>query len=305
MRVAPSRLAPPHLTLPLLLALGACSSQAPTPDDSGTPPVEATDSPAVEAQASPALSLTSTAPAIRLAAVPEVPVHKGGASGQEFCSQFVKKPASAAARAVRDAGWAVTGEASQGGYELVSFAGAMEPGTSGTCTLEKGNLAFFKDGKIQAIAYGRKEDDLAIGLVEAGESGLRIRDGDVLHQNAAIISIGANGAIRIAPMPAKEAVCTGTAAVPKIQDLPIDKARTLLLKAGWNPRPRSEPVSQIEDGRAYDLVQQGVVEVDSCSGTGMAYCSFEYTGPAGDLSVTTVGDGEWPTVSDYGVTCKG
>jgi hypothetical protein len=51
-----------------------------------------------------------------------------------------------------------------------------------------------------------------------------------------------------------------------------------------------------------------VTEVEDCSGTGFAFCGFRYTGPAGDLSVVTVGEGDenggLPLVARYSVDCK-
>jgi hypothetical protein len=48
--------------------------------------------------------------------------------------------------------------------------------------------------------------------------------------------------------------------------------------------------------------------VQECSGTGFGFCDYAYAGPAGTLSVITMGeigeDGRLPVVSDYGVDCR-
>lgn len=52
-----------------------------------------------------------------------------------------------------------------------------------------------------------------------------------------------------------------------------------------------------------DLVRRGVPEVEDCSGTGFGFCGYGYRGAAGRLSVTTVGDNDFPSVSGYEVHC--
>jgi hypothetical protein len=49
----------------------------------------------------------------------------------------------------------------------------------------------------------------------------------------------------------------------------------------------------------------GVTEVASCSGTGFAFCSYDYKRPEAALAVTTVGDNEDPSVAEYAVRCGG
>ena len=250
------------------------------------------------------VSLTSKVDDIRITAISTLPSNNGDTSDAKFCDRFIQKPGSASAKAVRDAGWFVTGQTQVGGYEAVSFVGGLRAGTSGVCQLDDGNVGLFKDGAIQAIAYGKKGVQNAIGMIRADEGVLKIYDGDVLHQPAALLRVTADGAVSIDPLPKSQAVCKGAASVPNIQNLPINKAREMLAKAGWGPTPRATPVREAEDVRAFDLAKRGVPEVDSCSGTGMGFCRFDYQGPAGSLAVITVGDDEWPTVSSSSVTCK-
>ena len=250
------------------------------------------------------MSLTSKVDAIRITTLSTLPSNNGDTSDVRFCDRFIQKPGSVNAKAVRDAGWFVTGQTQVGGYEVVSFVGVLRVGTSGVCQLDDGNVGLFKDGKIQAIAYGKKGAQNAIGMIRAEEGVLKIYDGDVLHQPAALLRVAADGAVSIDPLPSSEAVCKGAASVPNIQNLPINNARDMLAQAGWTPARRARPVSKAEDIRAFDLAKRGVPEVDSCSGTGMGFCRFDYQGPAGSLAVITVGDDEWPVVSSSSVTCK-
>jgi hypothetical protein len=69
-------------------------------------------------------------------------------------------------------------------------------------------------------------------------------------------------------------------------------------------RPKEKPG---EYDAAAGLAKRGVVEADSCSGTGVGYCGFNYRGPAGVLHVTTVGGDPDPgedAVVGYGVECS-
>lgn len=251
------------------------------------------------------LTLASKVDAIRIAAVSTLPSNSSGNTDDAtLCSQFIQKPGSASARAVQDAGWFVTGQAQIGGYQAVSFVGGLSPATSGNCQLDDGNIALFKDGAIRAIAYGKKGSANAIGMIRADAGVVKIHDGDILHQPAALLRVADDGAVSIEPLPSSEAVCNGAATVPTIRNLPINKARDVLAKAGWAHAPRAQPIREAEDVRAFDLAKRGVSEVDSCSGTGLGFCNFTYQGPAGRLTVMTVGDDEWPTVASYGVTCK-
>jgi hypothetical protein len=248
--------------------------------------------------------LTSAVDAIRIAAVSTLPSNSATTDDATFCNRFIQTPSMASAQAVRDAGWFVTGQTQVGGYEAVSFVGGLRAGTSGICLLDDGNVALFKEGAIRAIAYGKKGVPNAIGMIRADAGLVKIHDGEVLHQPAAVLHVARDGAVSIDPLPASEAVCNGAATVPNIQNLPINNARDMLAKAGWTPSPRTRPVREAEDMRAFDFAKRGVKEVDSCAGTGLGFCNFAYKGPAGRLSVTTVGEAEWPTVASFDVTCK-
>lgn len=253
------------------------------------------------AQSAPAF--TSDVGGLRIVATSILPTQRADADGARFCSEYVHEPVSPGARAARDAGWLVTGEATLSGYQAVSFVGGLEPGTSGTCQMNNGNVALFKGEALQAIAYADNSGNQSIGYIKAVDGGLRILDGDILNAPVADIHVGQDGSVTLAPVAAEDRVCNGAGMVPDINELPINEARDRLIKAGWTPAPRPQPVREVEDPRAAALAARGVTEVDSCSGTGLGYCSFDYNGPAGRLSVTTVGDGEWPTVARYGVDC--
>ena len=102
-------------------------------------------------------------------------------------------------------------------------------------------------------------------------------------------------------MAPQETLCGGKAVVPNIYGKPINEARRLLWARGWAPVPtRPAPEAASREG---ELAKRGVTEVEGCSGTGFGYCSYNYRGGGGLLSVATVGEGDFPTVSGYSVTC--
>ncbi|MGE4323307.1 MAG: hypothetical protein AB7E60_09795 [Sphingobium sp.] len=216
---------------------------------------------------------------------------------------FDSSPGTRQGESVAARGWQVTGEAEAGGYQLVSFVGTMEQGTSGSCLLGDGNIALFHGGDVKAILYAPKGVERSIGAIETLESGsIRIFDGDFLSQPMADIRFGEDGSVRIDEVAAFEQVCGGRAKVPNIYGMPVNRARTLLGEAGWTPLP-SEAASEHRDGRARSLAMRGVSEVEDCSGTGFGYCRFRYRSGAGTLSVVTAGDDEWPGVARYSVDC--
>lgn len=255
------------------------------------------------------VSATGQAPQVRsevkalaIVAVREIPKAPPNPGERNLCSHLTAKPVSEPAHIVAGQGWTVTGEVRlASGEQAVSFAGRFEPGTSGSCLVSEGNVAIFRDGALLAIAYAPKGANDTIGQVlPLADGQARIWSGDYLRQPLADLRVE-DGTVALVPLAAQEVLCGGRAVVPNIYGLSIDKARKLLEAKGWTPLRGEKPAPE---SREADLVKLGIVEVDSCSGTGFGFCSFGYKGPGGGLSVTTVGDGEYPAVSGYDAACK-
>lgn len=239
-----------------------------------------------------------------LASLPRAPA---GADGR-LCG-FTRPGQTPAGRAVTGAGWVVTGEERLGRLQAVSFAGAFKSGTSGSCEVQQGNVALFEGERLLAVAYAEPGAKRSIGgilpLEIVGQpAGLRLWDGDFLSQPLADLRAQPDGTLALQALAPEETRCQGRATLPLLYGKPIDEARRLLQQRGWTPVPAQRSPGDI-DPRADALVKAGITEVESCSGTGFGYCNFTYRGAAGPLSVTTVGDGDRPSVSDYGVQCKG
>ncbi len=218
---------------------------------------------------------------------------------------LVAEPATAAGQRLAQLGWGVTSEQTLGGWTAVSFVSGYSAATSGTCELIDGNVGLFAGDHLEIVVYATDEPAVMIGQIDRfGTAGLRIYSGDLLPQPVADLqALGADGLI-VTPPALSEPVCNGAAQVPYIYGLPIDMARQMLAQAGWQPAP---PETVEEFGIAPDLARAGVPEVEACAGTGFGFCGFTYEGPAGRLSVTTVGeiaaDGSLPPVVGYAASC--
>lgn len=253
------------------------------------------------------LQVRSEVKSLAIVLARDVPKAPPAASDRDSCGHLTITPSTAAGRLVASRGWAVTGEAPlPTGGQAVSFAGKFEPGTSGSCLVSEGNVAVFRGGTLLAIAYAPRASKETIGkIVPLADGHARIWGGDFLSQPIADLRVENDGyLLALAPLAAEETVCGGGAVLPNIYGMAIDRARKVLESKGWTPVQGAIGKNRNEQGREIDLVERGILEVESCSGTGFGYCSFGYRNSAGTLSVTTVGDGEFPSVSGYGATCR-
>lgn len=227
-----------------------------------------------------------------------------GADRAACAHLLLDRPATPAGQRLAQLGWGVTAEEPLGGWTAVSFVSGYGAGTSGSCELSDGNIGLFQGDQLQILVYATDRPATQIGhLVPFGQGGLRLFSGDFLPQPVADLRVlGTDGLIITQPA-LEEKVCGGRAVLPYLYGLPIDMARQLLAEAGWQPAPPAEP---LDFGIAQDLAAS-VPEVQACAGTGFGFCAFNYTGPAGRLDVTTVGegaeDGSLPQVADYVAEC--
>jgi hypothetical protein len=94
------------------------------------------------------------------------------------------------------------------------------------------------------------------------------------------------------------------AKLPAITEITYHKARKRLLAAGWQPlqtksfnEADSDP--DLSNGNGPLFWRRGYVEVEACSGTGVAACAFLFRDAYGNrLRVTTAGE-ELPRRSAY------
>lgn len=242
-----------------------------------------------------------------------LPAAPAAGEDQSYCTHLlVETLTTPAGRAVQDKGWGVTGEvALAAGLTAVSFVGTYAAATSGTCELSDGNVGLFAGDQLVALVYATEPGTSTLAYVQpfGNQGGARLFSGDVVPATEAdlrALDLGAAGlGILVTPPALEERLCQDAATVPLIDGLPIDLARALLTRAGWQADPAAG--AQRSPGQAQDLAAAGFPEVEDCSGTGFGFCAFSYTGPAGQLSVTTMGemgeDGSLPIVAGASVTC--
>ncbi|MEV8469821.1 PASTA domain-containing protein [Ralstonia sp. UNC404CL21Col] len=249
----------------------------------------------------PALRVVSELKDIRMKAVAALPKAGGDAGDRDSCPQLVIKPKSPAAKQVAAQGWAVMADVPLGAFRAVSFAGQMQAATSGTCNVTQGNVAVFQNDKLVALAYGKSAEDPAIGALTPLEGGaVRVWDGDISPLPVGDLRVDSDGTLRLSKVADEDAVCQGRALVPNVYNMSIDKARKALADKGWKPvKGGASP-----EPRQAALVKRGIGEANSCAGTGLAYCDFNYVGPAGKLTLTTVGEDDLPHVAGYDVRCR-
>jgi len=246
---------------------------------------------------------------LRVAATARLPVNPKRKPVEEYCSAYaVTHPKTPGGRLAARNGWVVTSETKLGNYDAVTFVGALEGATSATCFHLNGNLAIFDGPRLKAIAFWRHSTRIPLtqgdeGIEDSLGSAQKV-DGRRLRLYAGLpgpplADVILSDRVSIEPIANEDPVCRGAAAVPNVFGEDIRQARKKLRAYGWRPvrPPRDDPMTGGED-----LLRQGVIEVKACSGTGYAFCAFDYEHQKGfSLSVGTMG--EEYGVTDYSVGC--
>lgn len=250
----------------------------------------------------PAANMTTNVEGLEIVPLKNLPSAPEEGGAEPLCAHLVTAPSTEGGRAAAAQGWSVTSEVKLGALDAVSFVGGFEPGTSGSCLLNDGNIGFFNGSELVALAYASDSETRKIGRIEPfGSNGIRIWDGDFLPQPVADVAFDDDDILTIAALASEEAFCEGTTNVPNIYGKPVVEARASLQEKGWLPVEGSEDFP----GRN-DFTDAGLTEVDSCSGTGFGYCNFTYKSAAGVLSVVTAGELQLPSspsVVSYSVNC--
>ena len=94
---------------------------------------------------------------------------------------------------------------------------------------------------------------------------------------------------------------SGQPAIPKIYGKTYGVARKILIQEGWLPN-KHEPYhgqeSEVQSGNGPIFWKRGYWELETCSGTGLAHCLFEFTDPTGRL-LEVVTEGEEDEAGTY------
>lgn len=216
-------------------------------------------------------------------------------------------PQTRAGKDIAARGWQVISESALGGKTIVTFAANSESGPQGSCLYDAGNLGIFTDETMHGLIWSAPYPIgpyAAFGSLELTDGGqLRLYDSDYPSKPVGDLTFTAPASFALVGLPATEARCNGKVELPLGWGKTIGSQREALLAQGWQakPMPAADEITE-------DLQKAGFIEADSCSGTGLNYCSFIYTQKEAELRVITIGelvDEYQPTVSDYDLNCEG
>ena len=85
--------------------------------------------------------------------------------------------------------------------------------------------------------------------------------------------------------------------IPNVDGLSYHDARVLIIEAGWQPRNTWWPQQlglQIEYGNGYEFWRRGYREIKAASGTGYAFCRFEFVDIYSNVLVVVTAGEELP-----------
>ena len=240
----------------------------------------------------------SEIPKLLIAEIISIPEGPYPEVDNSICQWFLIKPETISGMELQRMGWGVMSEVNFGPYDFVSFAGEFIAGTSGMCQRNQGNIAVFQDQKLTSIIYTKPEDDHLIGNLEVIEGGsLRILSGDLVEWPVADIQL-TNDGYKVKKISELQSFCGGKSIVPNIYGNTIPQAREQLFKFGWETSKTGDDLWQ----RALGMKDNGITEIQACSGTGLAMCRFDYHNDHASLRVTTIGE-EGEIVQQYSVGC--
>lgn len=234
---------------------------------------------------------------VRIEQLPTVTPY--GDNSDDYCGERLRAT-TVGGKIAEQRGWRVVKEAQFHGLDAVLVVRGYDPGTSGHCFSKDPNLAFFEEDRLVGVLYSKGKSGIGMNDVQNVGDHLRLWD-DV----SAVGQISLNGAaLTFERVTGSDEVCDGKYRVPVVFGQPYSKARQILGNSGWIAQPSTEETSEGDRTESY---RTRFPEVDSCSGTGYAYCSFGLSAQDGvaRLSITTAGEDDDPGVTNYSVSCDG
>ena len=204
------------------------------------------------------------------------------------------------AKLIDQSGWGVLAETKLANYTLVAFAGSFTDGTSGTCLINQSNIAIFNTDNLEAIVYLDDPSAAHIGDLMLTDAGyIRVFSGDYIQLPAAEIHLAENG-LALTDTSAFTPYCNGGSIVPDVIGKNIAEARKVMFQYGFRPSLADEP--DVPAWRS-NLLEEGIIEIDACSGTGLAYCRFNYYNEISSVALITAGEDAIPNVISDDVNC--
>ena len=204
-------------------------------------------------------------------------------------------------QSIQNKGWGILSEVKLAKYHFIAFAGSFSRGTSSTCSISQSNIAIFDQDNLLGIIYFDASDASLIGSIRLMDAGfIRVFSGDTIQMPVADIHLSLNG-FELKTISALTAYCNGTSIVPSVFGKDIIEARNELINYGFEPIEAIEPSLPVW---RMNLIDDGIREVDACSGSGYSFCKFRYKNENSSLNLITAGDDAFPSVVRIGVNCK-
>ena len=204
-------------------------------------------------------------------------------------------------RSIQNKGWGILSEVRLAKYHFIAFAGSFDGGTSGICKISQSNIAIFEQDNLLGIIYLDGSDASLIGSIRLMDAGfIRVFSGDTIQMPVADIHLSLN-AFELKTISDLTAYCNGTSIVPSVFGKDIIEARNVLINHGFEPIEAIEPSLPVW---RMHLINDGIREVDACSGIGYSFCKFRYKNENSSVNLITAGDDAFPSVVRIGVNCK-
>lgn len=289
-------------TLALVLLLICLISPSSNPDGSSTDAVveniATADADAPSGAKTLALrSNVAGASLVRLKQLPATTPYGDNSDG--YCGER-RRPSTPGGQIAENRGWRVVNEAKFHGLDAVLIVRGYDPGTSGHCFSKDPNLAFFDSDRLVGLLFSKGEKGIGMNNIEIVGEHLRVWDDMSPVGRVALV----DDDLTFDHVTGSDEVCDGKYRVPAVFGQPWSKARRLLGSSGWIAKPSTKETFEGDRTRDY---RTRFPEVDACSGTGYAYCSFGLAAKDGiaRLNVTTAGEDEDPVMVRYDVSCDG
>ena len=226
------------------------------------------------------------------------PVIKGSCLDYVLTKEHYRHPET---ETISSNGWAILSEIKFAQYLLVSFAGKLEWGTSGSCRISSSSIAVFQNGLLEGVISSKKPESSVIGFLQLMDGGfVRINSGEWLQKPVFDIKLD-RYELTVQEVSSYTSYCNGRSIIPNVYGLAINQSRDELFKLGFKRKVTAHLSPSY--GRDY-FKTDGIVEFEWCSATGFGFCKFNYSNNYSNVSLITAGEDRYPAVVDIHVSCK-
>lgn len=193
------------------------------------------------------------------------------------CLNYLELTKSKLSQRVITKNWNVTSGVDYGPFSFISFSGDIGSATSGMCLINETNVAVYYDAELVGVVYTDAKHDCLLGSISLNSYGsIDVYSGCLIRSKFAQITVSGHE-IRIGS-PTNSIACDGVTIVPNVTGAYLDDARQSILDYGWLPYSDNPRLLDYEPEYPPFYISERTTypELVACSGTGAAYCSFEY-----------------------------